>query len=477
MLRIILKILTFALPLIVNPAYTQNIWKEEFLIPEKGIWGKEDGSIRSDFKGITKWTIDTAGVNLSGPGDYAKTVNTSGGRFECRDIDGEVIWKSEHIGISQYDKINIRLTAYETGSGNNKETKYLKAFYRLNNGEETPFSINGKNYGNWGKKISRENELKGDSLRIICYIRNDYAADKVTLDEVTVWIKEKPLPPIGKNEILITEVLFNPYPGGEDFVEIYNNSEKPLPINRLQLANRDKHLGLTRIYPASESDYILQPGSYLAVTKDTNSISRWYDVKCPDCVARTDKMPPYNNDEGYVVLLNEEMKIVDELFYTEEMHSPFLREREGVSLERISFSLPAGKIENWHSASRASGYATPGYENSRAEEENGLTPHVSFEPDAFSPDLDGFNDQFLIHYRTCNEYCAVTIKIFDIHGRYIFTLVNNEIPDSEGTYKWNGEDETGRLLKPGVYIVTVVIVYDNGIINRYKDAVFMTRSQ
>jgi hypothetical protein len=109
----------------------------------------------STFQEISKWSLifDESALNLSDNDDYAKTVSTAGGRFEARDIDGEVIWRSEWIDISDFEKVDVELTASETGSGANTETKYLKVFYRLDDGEEIPFSENSENAGNWGSAI------------------------------------------------------------------------------------------------------------------------------------------------------------------------------------------------------------------------------------------------------------------------------------------------------------------------------------
>ncbi len=131
------KLLTFMLLLLFNSISAQEIWSEHFLIPDKGVWGSPDADyIKTDFEGISSWTLDYANMFPVDPDDYAKTVSTSGGRFECRDINGEVVWKSEWIDISSFEKVNIQLEANETGSGANEETKYLKAFYKVDNGAE-----------------------------------------------------------------------------------------------------------------------------------------------------------------------------------------------------------------------------------------------------------------------------------------------------------------------------------------------------
>src|SRR5690606_5523746 len=138
----------------------------------------------SDFSGIATWNIgfDENEINLADADDYAKTVSTSGGRFEVRDIDGEIVWYSKRIDISGFEKVDVELTASETGSGANTETKYLKAFYRLDDGEELPFTENSENAGDWGSVQVVGKGLEGSSLQIVCYLSNHYANDKVILD-------------------------------------------------------------------------------------------------------------------------------------------------------------------------------------------------------------------------------------------------------------------------------------------------------
>lgn len=825
------KLLTFVIILFANPVLAQEVWNEDFSIPEKGVWGDDDGiTIHQDFEGISNWTLDFSKVELASSEDYAKTVTTLGGRFECRDINGEVVWRSTEINISDYKQINIQLTAYETGSGNNTQNKYLKAFYKLNGGNEILFSTNAENFGNWGTSLVEQKGLVGQTLQIVVYMVNYYTSDKVTLDEIIVigenndtnspfitsvslisenilevnfnepiqdvtksnfeikynsetkmeilsvekssdqpnlvtlnisplpyynlqliaknisdfennttekeifdfeylppskkydivinelmvdpnpkvelpeleyieiWNREdypinienwglridgiekklskkiispsdfvllcatgtvEKLNPYGstmgvpgfqglrnsgtlveiiddkgnlidricysdkwygdaekekggwsleridpnrfcgqalnwaasknnkggtpgsensvfatnqdltfptinwavavsenqveidfsesmdsiqlknaanfllsgfaapinielisthtiilnfensfinnKNytlelngltdecgnliqqnsfsvlwntiepgDIVINEVLFNPFPGGEDYVEVYNNSQKQILTNRLFLATRNDTLQLKQIYSFSESKNLFEPQTYLALTKDTSAVFPWFNIECPGCFLQMEKFPSFKNDDDYVVLLNNEMQIIDELLYSTKMHSPILADEEGIALERISFIKNTNLPENWHSASSQSGYGTPGYKNSQLENENLLEPTVSFEPQSFSPNLDGYNDEFLIHYQLEKPGYIANAWVFDAAGRYVLQLAKNEILGTNGDIKWNGEDETGQRQKIGVYVVMVELFDMQGNIRRYKDGVVLT---
>jgi hypothetical protein len=452
----------------------QEIWRESFTVPNKGIWGGESGTIQSDFSGITTWNLEYANVKLQDASDYAKTVTTSGGRFEVVDITGEVVWRSAIIDITEYVKVDIKLTASETGSNTNINLKYLKAFYRLDDGAEIPFEVNSENRGNWGSAFAEQKGLIGEKLQIVVRMANDYAADKVILDEVIVIAEEKPLEPILPGDILISEVLFNPVSGGSDYVEIYNNSGKEISTNRLYLASRDNKLVLTQIYLLSKSKRMIFPDNYLALTKDTNGVFPWFKIKCRECFLQMEKFPSYNNDFDYVVLLDENMQVIDELFYSEKMHHLLLAEEKGISLERISFKTETNDIKNWHSASTTSGYGTPGYQNSQFEIEDIQTPKITFSPESFSPNFDGYNDEYQINFELQKPGFVANISIFDAAGRFVMKLANNEILGTSGTIVWNGEDQRGQRQNLGVYVVLVEIFNTSGEVYRYKDGVVLT---
>lgn len=143
-------------------------------------------------------------------------------------------------------------------------------------------------------------------------------------------------------------------------------------------------------------------------------------------------------------------------------------------MERNSFTEATNSTGNWHSASTESGYSTPGYKNSQAENESVTTPKVTFQPEAFSPNNDGYNDEYQIHYELEKSGYIGNILIFYASGRFLMHLAKNEILGTSGTFVWNGEDETGQRQALGVYVVVVEIFNEEGKVYRFKDGVVLT---
>ena len=75
-------------------------------------------------------------------------------------------------------------------------------------------------------------------------------------------------------------------------------------------------------------------------------------------------------------------------------------------------------------------------------------------PPVFSPNGDGVNDSadFLFTVVLVGRSRRVAVDIFDLGGRRVRTLEESR-DISAGAYslKWNGEDDTGNLVHPGIY--------------------------
>lgn len=269
----------------------------------------------------------------------------------------------------------------------------------------------------------------------------------------------------GSGDLLISEVLFNPFAGGVGFVEVYNHSGRKMMMDEVYLASRDNLLQIKSQYPLSVKPDILLDAEYAAITPDSAVLLANYYSACPGCIYKMEMFPAFNLDEGWVVLLNREMEIIDEFHYLENMHHPMISDVKGISLERKSFSIPADDLLNWHSASKTVGFATPGYRNSAIEVISETSAVVTIEPKIFSPNDDGLNDRLLIKLSPGEPDWMVNIRIYNENGLEIRRLANNLLIGSTEMIEWDGTKENHLKADLGIYIIKVELF---GLHNRPK---------
>ena len=267
-----------------------------------------------------------------------------------------------------------------------------------------------------------------------------------------------------KSDLLINEVLFNPYPDGSDFVEIYNHSGHQIDLSELYLATRDENKVLKQISIVSETQQYLAPGAYLALTKSREGVLRFYLSKCDSCLLEMAKFPTLTDQSGDVAILDQNQNILDEMEYSDGMHDSWITGTEGISLERISFAVSSSQTSNWHSAARSSGFATPGYQNSAAKVEmpDSASRLVLVEPLIFSPNGDGINDELNIHLNTGGLGWILNITILNCNGRIVRYLANNLTLGQSDLVVWDGLDGDFQKVQPGIYILNISLFSRTG---------------
>lgn len=235
------------------------------------------------------------------------------------------------------------------------------------------------------------------------------------------------------NDIVINEVLFNPRPGGSDFVEIYNRSEKYINIKNWKLS--EKVISLT--------DDVMKPGDYRVLSDSMMS------------------MPSMPDDEGVVILTSSVGNVIDQFAYNDEMHSPILADTEGVSLERLS-----PESNEWHSANASAGYSTPGRPNSSLRTVPINNESVEIKPEVISP--AGALPFSQIFYRFDRGGMVANISVIDVEGRVIKTIAANETLGHEGSFQWDGDCDGGGLARVGYYVVWFQVFDLDGTVSTYR---------
>jgi hypothetical protein len=148
-------------------------------------------------------------------------------------------------------------------------------------------------------------------------------------------------------------------------------------------------------------------------------------------------------------------KIIDRLDYSSSWHYPLLKGQDGVSLERLSFDYPTQDENNWASAASVAGFATPGYKNSQQRhKKEEVSDDFTLESARISPDNDGFEDHLLVHYRL-EPNTNAEIKIYNLDGILLKTLVQDETLQTQGEIRWDGICDDGSRVAAGIYALVM----------------------
>lgn len=278
------------------------------------------------------------------------------------------------------------------------------------------------------------------------------------------------------HDVIFNEVLFNPLPERAEFIELYNRSTKVLDLSDFTIAHTDLQSG-DRMHSVSlkNSPYLLFPGNYVVITNHSKGLPGRCLSDYPGMIVEPDEWFALPDEEGRLILLDDLSRIVDEFHYAESMHTHFLHDTEGVSLERADPDQLTDSQQNWHSASTADGYSTPCRANSQAIYHNYTQGEVTLQPEVFSPDNDGVDDYVTLHLKNNEPGCMATITVFNIYGERIRDLASRVLLGTNEHLTWDGTSNDLSPAEMGIFIVYVEIVNPTGKVKKIKKVVTLTR--
>lgn len=276
-------------------------------------------------------------------------------------------------------------------------------------------------------------------------------------------------------DLVINEILFDPRANGFDYVELFNNSKKIVDASNVYIANRNSAGQVSSIKTLSQWPIYIFPGDYFVITEDLISLQGQYLVAQTNNILILPSMPPFPDDAGSVVILNDQGNIVDEVTYTEDWHFKLIDDPQGVALERLDPSAPSNDPSNWHSAASTAGYGTPTYKNSQFIESSVVHAMIGISPVIFSPDNDGFADICTLQYQVKETGFVANVTIFDGLGRPVRNLVRNGILGLNGYWNWDGLNDKGLKLPIGPYIILTEMFNLEGKRERFKNVSVLSR--
>jgi hypothetical protein len=277
--------------------------------------------------------------------------------------------------------------------------------------------------------------------------------------------------PADSLDVVINEILFNPRPGGVDFVELYNRSRKFVNLKGWSVGSfSDRTPKDFRI--VTERDWLLSPGGYAVLTPNVEVLLNHYPNAATEATIET-RLISMPDDAGSVALVDASQNVIDAVTYNKAMHSIFISSADGVSLERISPDAASGDADNWSSASTQAGGATPGRRNSVGVVLSGLPVNpVTVDPPAFRP-VYGKPNFTLIRYNFDRVGYVANARILDQQGRCIRSIASNDLLGTEGFYRWDGDRDDGSRARVGCYWLWFEIFSPSGDVHAFRERIII----
>ena len=253
---------------------------------------------------------------------------------------------------------------------------------------------------------------------------------------------------IQAGDVFINEILYNPYSGGVDFIELYNTTESYIQLAKTQYYN--EVAGKPAQHIAIGEPTIIKPFGYLVLTADTTVLKEQYVNTVSENCLQLSGFFALPDTGGELLFVSNTTDTLDRISYGDAFQNPLNRSDEGISLEKIVASEPDFSSGNWTSSAVKS---TPGYVNSQHYSD--INPSESpfyCNPCHVTTNLNGVNDYVLLHLNQKTSGCFATIGIYRLSGEKIQDLCMNQLLGSSNTFQWNGQQYGAGLLQDGIYI-------------------------
>ncbi|MBN1446980.1 MAG: lamin tail domain-containing protein, partial [Bacteroidetes bacterium] len=271
-------------------------------------------------------------------------------------------------------------------------------------------------------------------------------------------------PTVDRYAVIINEILFEPLPENSEWVELFNRSDTIVDISNFALAGAPASSGKRSMLRFPDNIPPLRSGQHAVIAADSSILTRFPGlglVTEHPCIILGRSSLGLGNSGDEILLLDEDGKVIDSIAYDATWHHPFLASTAGRSLELLHPTLHGNGSHGWGSCTDPLG-GTPGRRNSIHSiippEKCDGDARLSISPIPFSPDGDGFEDYCII---TCTAPTALSqarLRLYDVNGRTVRTLVNNAPMGRSFAAVWDGLDDDGRRVRIGPYVALLELL-------------------
>ena len=301
------------------------------------------------------------------------------------------------------------------------------------------------------------NPIPGRKLLIA---RVDFSLDSRLQNNTSVDTLKIGFPP---NSILVNEIMYQPFPGQSEYVELYNRTSDSLDLCGWTISDMRDKAGHSNEYPIAKSTLEIKPGEYFVLAADSSLLNfspNLQESNTHICILNKGSLSLNDNGDD-VIVRDLTGQIIDSVRYSAHWHNPNLTDVTGRALERVNPNLSSNDPRNWSSCANTTG-GTPGKRNSIYTAAVPGSASLACSPNPFSPDGDGFEDFTMITFELPTTAGLVRIRIFDSKGRLTRTLANGEPSGAHGQILWDGFTDGREKARMGIYIVLLEALDSNG---------------
>ena len=272
-------------------------------------------------------------------------------------------------------------------------------------------------------------------------------------------------------EIKMTEIMFKADDDTPEYIEIFNDTEDRLLLDDLWMEAAAADGEFKNASRVTESRLLIDPGSYLCLSGEPDMIMRKWDVPAWRVIETS--LPALNNNGGYARITDSSAQVIETAIFSDDSYTAELKDRKGISLERLSPRLDPLDTDSWLPATREKKYGTPAAENSQSASAPSTSKgdRFSLSTDVITPDNDGHNDFATIDYELPEGGYTADIEVFDSNGRMIRRIAEREHLAGTGSFIWNGQDDNGRKASRGIYVIVITADSPAGDIVHEKHAI------
>jgi hypothetical protein len=264
--------------------------------------------------------------------------------------------------------------------------------------------------------------------------------------------------------VVVNEIMYAPFTGEAEYVELVNISTLDVDLSGWKLSDRPSSTGTASEFQLVSHGRFLRPGEFFVIASDSTVFSRFRGLDTMQQAILTvvnQSSLGFNNDGDAVIIRDATLSTIDSVSYLPAWHNPTVTDATGRSLEKIQPMLGSTNARSWSTCVLGVG-GSPGAPNSIFTVTLPAQANISSSPNPFSPDGDGLEDFTVIHYDLPTDVATVSLKIYDVKGRLIRYLVNNEPSGAGRDIVWDGYDDERQKARVGIYIMLLEGLNESG---------------